>query len=126
VLIEYFFCPAWRYGTDGIINGELVAEEQKTIPRVSAEATKCRSYQKLVSGTSEADSFMFLGRTSEEKDDQQGLTMSLHGRIALARERREYVRDAMIHAWSSYRKFAFGADELLPLSKKPSQNWGGV
>jgi hypothetical protein len=26
---------------------------------------------------------MFLGMTSEEKDDQQGLTMSLHGRIAL-------------------------------------------
>ena len=99
-----------------------MAEEQKTIPRVSAEATKRRSYQKLVSGTSEADSFMFLGMTSEEKDDQQGLTMSLHGRIALARERREYVRDAMIYAWSSYRKFAFGADELLPLSKKPSQN----
>jgi hypothetical protein len=44
----------------------------------------------------------------------------------IARERREYVRDAMIHAWSSYRKYAFGADELLPLSKKPSQNWGGV
>jgi mannosyl-oligosaccharide alpha-1,2-mannosidase len=32
----------------------------------------------------------------------------------------------MIHAWTSYRKFAFGADELLPLSKKTSQNWGGV
>jgi hypothetical protein len=43
-----FFCPAWRYGTDGIINGELVAEEQITIPRVSAEATKRRSYQKLL------------------------------------------------------------------------------
>ena len=27
-------------------------------------------------------------------------------------ERREKVKDAMIHAWSSYEKYAWGHDEL--------------
>jgi hypothetical protein len=44
----------------------------------------------------------------------------------VARERREYVKKAMIHAWSGYKKYAFGADELLPLSKLPQENWGGI
>lgn len=28
------------------------------------------------------------------------------------KERREKVKEAMIHAWSSYEKFAWGQDEL--------------
>ena len=44
----------------------------------------------------------------------------------LARVRRDYVREAMIHVWSNYKEYAFGADELLPMSKKPSEPWGGV
>jgi len=43
-----------------------------------------------------------------------------------SRERREYVKNAMKHAWSGYRKYAFGEDELLPLSKKPGSHWGGL
>eukprot|EP00590_Aulacoseira_subarctica_P005390 CAMPEP_0172417882 /NCGR_PEP_ID=MMETSP1064-20121228/4368_1 /TAXON_ID=202472 /ORGANISM="Aulacoseira subarctica , Strain CCAP 1002/5" /LENGTH=473 /DNA_ID=CAMNT_0013156437 /DNA_START=31 /DNA_END=1449 /DNA_ORIENTATION=- len=44
----------------------------------------------------------------------------------IARERREFVKDAMKHAWSGYKKYAFGADELLPLSKKAGGYWGGL
>lgn len=35
------------------------------------------------------------------------------------------VRDAMRHAWKAYRAYAWGYDELLPISKKPSA-WFGL
>ncbi|KAJ2048190.1 hypothetical protein H4S04_003981, partial [Coemansia sp. S16] len=41
------------------------------------------------------------------------------------KERRSAVRDAMKHAWSGYHKYAFGHDELLPVSNKSNDKWGG-
>jgi len=35
------------------------------------------------------------------------------------------VRDAMRHAWKAYRTYAWGYDELLPLSKVAS-SWFGL
>ena len=39
--------------------------------------------------------------------------------------RQTAVRDAMRHAWKAYRTYAWGYDELLPISKKPSA-WFGL
>ncbi|OMJ20719.1 Mannosyl-oligosaccharide 1,2-alpha-mannosidase MNS3 [Smittium culicis] len=33
-------------------------------------------------------------------------------------KRRTAVRNSMKHAWEGYRKYAFGKDELLPVTKK--------
>uniref|UniRef100_A0A7S4N8K7 alpha-1,2-Mannosidase n=1 Tax=Odontella aurita TaxID=265563 RepID=A0A7S4N8K7_9STRA len=44
----------------------------------------------------------------------------------LARSRRDYVKKAMEHAWSGYKKHAFGQDEVLPQSGKSHSNWGGM
>jgi mannosyl-oligosaccharide alpha-1,2-mannosidase len=44
----------------------------------------------------------------------------------LARLRRTHVRAAMEHAWISYKKYAFGQDELLPISASSRNNWGGM
>ena len=41
-------------------------------------------------------------------------------------QRAEKVRDAMKHFWKAYRRFAFGYDELQPLSQMGRNNWGGV
>ncbi|KAJ2731741.1 hypothetical protein IW152_004337 [Coemansia sp. BCRC 34962] len=41
------------------------------------------------------------------------------------KERRNAVRDAMRHTWSGYHKYAFGHDELLPVSNKSNDKWGG-
>lgn len=41
-------------------------------------------------------------------------------------ERAEQVRSAMKHFWRAYRRYAFGYDELQPLSQKGRNNWGGV
>ncbi|KAI9505485.1 hypothetical protein GGI25_001012 [Coemansia spiralis] len=34
------------------------------------------------------------------------------------------IRDAMKHAWGGYRRFAFGEDELQPLTRSYNRRWG--
>ncbi|PKI38168.1 mannosyl-oligosaccharide 1,2-alpha-mannosidase MNS1-like isoform X2 [Punica granatum] len=41
-------------------------------------------------------------------------------------ERREKVREAMIHAWSSYENYAWGQDELQPQTKSGVNSFGGL
>lgn len=41
-------------------------------------------------------------------------------------QRREKVKDAMVHAWSSYEKYAWGHDELQPQSKNGVDSFGGL
>lgn len=43
----------------------------------------------------------------------------------VARSRRVYVKAAMQHAWKGYVDHAFGFDEILPISGRGSNNWGG-
>ncbi|CAH2050579.1 unnamed protein product [Thlaspi arvense] len=40
--------------------------------------------------------------------------------------RRERVKEAMLHAWSSYEKYAWGHDELQPQSKTGVDSFGGL
>ena len=44
----------------------------------------------------------------------------------VARVRSGIVREAMQHAWNGYKKYAFGKDELLPISNGGQDNWGGM
>ncbi|XP_034696204.1 mannosyl-oligosaccharide 1,2-alpha-mannosidase MNS2-like [Vitis riparia] len=41
-------------------------------------------------------------------------------------QRREKVKDAMLHAWSSYEKYAWGQNELQPQSKNGVNSFGGL
>ncbi|AQK45945.1 Mannosyl-oligosaccharide 12-alpha-mannosidase MNS1 [Zea mays] len=41
-------------------------------------------------------------------------------------ERREKVKEAMLHAWNSYVKYAWGMDELQPQSKDGINSFGGL
>ncbi|GMI89877.1 ALPHA-MANNOSIDASE IB, alpha-mannosidase 1 [Hibiscus trionum] len=41
-------------------------------------------------------------------------------------QRREKVKEAMIHAWSSYEKYAWGNDELQPQSRNGVDSFGGL
>ncbi|CAD6247079.1 unnamed protein product [Miscanthus lutarioriparius] len=40
--------------------------------------------------------------------------------------RREKVKEAMLHAWNSYVKYAWGQDELQPQSKNGVNSFGGL
>jgi len=44
----------------------------------------------------------------------------------LARSRRYHVLNAMKHVWKNYKQYAFGHDELHPISKRATSNWGGM
>ena len=44
----------------------------------------------------------------------------------LARERRAIIHDAMTRTWNTYRKYAWGRDELLPKSLTGSDHWARV
>lgn len=37
-------------------------------------------------------------------------------------DRAQQVKDAFVHAYNGYRQYAWGADELLPLTNKPSNS----
>jgi len=68
-------------------------------------------------------------RFSEYKDGDSPyeLTIALKGQSdELARSRRHHVLGAMKHIWKNYKEFAFGRDELHPISKKATSNWGGM
>ncbi|KAI4380574.1 hypothetical protein MLD38_006751 [Melastoma candidum] len=40
--------------------------------------------------------------------------------------RRQKVKEAMLHAWTSYEKYAWGYDELQPLTKNGENSFGGL
>jgi len=45
----------------------------------------------------------------------------------VARSRRFHVKQAMIHAWNDgYKKYAWGMDEVKPISKTGENVWGGM
>uniref|UniRef100_A0A2N9J5A0 alpha-1,2-Mannosidase n=1 Tax=Fagus sylvatica TaxID=28930 RepID=A0A2N9J5A0_FAGSY len=41
-------------------------------------------------------------------------------------QRRQKVKEAMLHAWGSYEKYAWGQDELQPQSKNGVDSFGGL
>ncbi|GAB4841881.1 mannosyl-oligosaccharide alpha-1,2-mannosidase [Ancistrocladus abbreviatus] len=41
-------------------------------------------------------------------------------------QRREKVKEAMLHAWTSYEKYAWGQDELQPQSRSGVNSFGGL
>lgn len=45
---------------------------------------------------------------------------------ALVGQRREAVKAAMKRAWDAYKKYAWGQDTLLPLSKTATNRWGSM
>jgi mannosyl-oligosaccharide alpha-1,2-mannosidase len=44
----------------------------------------------------------------------------------LDHHRRESVKQAFLHAWKGYKDYAWGKDELAPISLKPSNRWGDI
>mmetsp|Transcript_24169 Transcript_24169/g.52223 ORF Transcript_24169/g.52223 Transcript_24169/m.52223 type:complete len:770 (-) Transcript_24169:483-2792(-) len=64
----------------------------------------------------------------KEGDSPYDLTSTsiLHQSDELARSRRYHVLGAMKHVWKNYKEFAFGRDELHPISKSATSNWGGM
>jgi archaellum component FlaC len=69
------------------------------------------------------------GRFVEYKDGDSPYAITDNLRTQsdeLARSRRVHVLNAMKHVWKNYKEYAFGKDELHPISHKSTNNWGGM
>lgn len=82
----------------------------------------------LVAENYDFTKFEVLGgsRFEEYKHGDSPYSYSPNESDALARSRRYHVKKAMQHAWGGYEKYAFGMDELQPVSKKGNKRWGGI
>ena len=40
--------------------------------------------------------------------------------------RRNIIKEAFLHSWNAYKKYAWGHDELNPISKTPNDWLGGL
>lgn len=59
--------------------------------------------------------FQDPSRHSGRNDDEE--------RESLIRNRQKLVKAAFLHAWEGYKMFAWGHDELKPVSKQPNDNF---
>ncbi|KAK6932214.1 Glycoside hydrolase family 47, partial [Dillenia turbinata] len=64
-------------------------------------------------------------------DEKATLINSIHdvGNVHVVlkwKERQESVKKAFIHAWSGYKNYAMGYDELMPLSQRGTDGLGGL
>ena len=67
-------------------------------------------------------------RFLEYTDGSAPYSITVHQRQKsddLARLRRVYVKKAMRFAWAGYEQYAWGMDEILPISRRGTNNWGG-
>jgi hypothetical protein len=53
-------------------------------------------------------------------------TSERHELNEIAHARSILVKKAMQHAWKGYTQYAYGKDELLPISQEGQDNWGGM
>lgn len=58
--------------------------------------------------------------------DEMGNNNSSHHAASKWRARQLSVRNAFIHAWSGYKSYAMGHDELMPLSQRGVDDLGGL
>ncbi|KAE8655597.1 Mannosyl-oligosaccharide 1,2-alpha-mannosidase MNS3 [Hibiscus syriacus] len=65
-------------------------------------------------GTDEEQKFQYIYGKANEPDEEKW------------KARQQHVKEAFIHAWSGYKKFAMGSDELMPLSQEGIDGLGGL
>ena len=59
-------------------------------------------------------------------EDRLITTEMIDESINLGRIRKESIKDGMKHAWKGYKTYAWGKDEVKPISKQGSDPWGGM
>ncbi|XP_073139333.1 mannosyl-oligosaccharide 1,2-alpha-mannosidase MNS1-like [Henckelia pumila] len=99
----------------------LVREHEEEVSKLSDEVIRLKDLlEEIRTGQEDA---------RKEKSSAQGHSSGRHSDVAddpLDIERREKVKDAMIHAWTSYEKYAWGQDELQPQTKNGVNSFGGL
>uniref|UniRef100_A0A1D1XN11 alpha-1,2-Mannosidase n=1 Tax=Anthurium amnicola TaxID=1678845 RepID=A0A1D1XN11_9ARAE len=98
----------------------LVREHEEEISKLNSELSRLRSQVR--------ESNAYLGDTGESIAGILGESSNKNAfhDEPLNVERREKVKEAMLHAWNSYVKYAWGQDELQPQTKNGVNSFGGL
>ncbi len=117
-----------KHDTDGIANAvaiEKVVEKEEVF-----EEETLFPDEYLGSSTLEINSLPKGGmRFKEWKDGETpfAITKKLRDKSdQIAYQRRERIKNAMIHAWEGYKDHAFGHDEVKPVTGGSTSHWGGL
>ncbi|KAK2358721.1 mannosyl-oligosaccharide 1,2-alpha-mannosidase MNS1 [Trifolium repens] len=114
LLILLFLSLAWFVYDRQLLN----REHQEDILRLKQEVTRLQKTLEGINGD-------MKGSGESIQIDEKINSVSFED-DPISLQRREKVKDAMIHAWTSYEKYAWGKDELKPRSMNGVDNFGGL
>lgn len=118
LLFLVFFCASllvWDRQT-------LLRDHQEEVSKLNDEVRRLQNMlEELKIGEGSFSEKVDLG--SKEKVEKRTADVSDD---TISIQRREKVKNAMIHAWSSYEKYAWGHDELQPQTKNWVDSFGGL
>ncbi|CAN6573799.1 unnamed protein product [Malus baccata var. baccata] len=96
----------------------LLKEHEEEVAKLNEKLNHLKS---LVEDTQNVQGDATKKNTLKDRDGEKEV-----GLDPIDIQRREKVKEAMIHAWSSYEKYAWGQDELQPQSKNGVNSFGGL
>ncbi|EPS74039.1 mannosyl-oligosaccharide 1,2-alpha-mannosidase, partial [Genlisea aurea] len=99
----------------------LVQEHQEIVSKLNSEVIRLQNLvEEMKSGQSTLEKAIVFDKANDEANESDVSSDPIDS------HRRQKVRDAMIHAWSSYEKYAWGYDELRPQTKNGVNSFGGL
>ncbi|CAN1298800.1 Mannosyl-oligosaccharide 1,2-alpha-mannosidase MNS1 [Linum perenne] len=97
----------------------LVQEHEVEVEKLNEELIQIKTMLEQLKSTRGDEVSSMIGKSSK-------VTQKVIPEDAVDILRREKVKEAMIHAWSSYEKYAWGHDELQPQTKNGVDSFGGL
>ncbi|GLT77606.1 hypothetical protein SLA2020_491740 [Shorea laevis] len=96
----------------------LSRDHEAEVSRLKEKLTSLQNEVEELKGDGKGSGVDFKNKKSSKEKIVQDDPVSV--------ERREQVKDAMLHAWTSYEKYAWGKDELQPQTKDGVDSFGGL
>ncbi|GMY38398.1 mannosyl-oligosaccharide 1,2-alpha-mannosidase MNS1 [Fagus crenata] len=96
----------------------LVREHEVQVSKLSEELTNLQNLLEELKSGDAVGKINIGGRTDLSKKEVPEDPIDI--------QRRQKVKEAMLHAWGSYEKYAWGQDELQPQSKNGVNSFGGL
>ena len=118
LLILLFISLAWFVYDRQLFN----REHEEDIFRLKQEVTRLRKTLEDIKGHMK-DSGESIQKDEKINKFAKGISVEDD---PVSIERREKVKDAMLHAWTAYEKYAWGKDELKPRTMNGVDSFGGL
>jgi len=98
---------------------------------IANETAYMENYPYRFNSTLDMENYRAMGggRFIEWKDGQSPYDINDQVKFAsdqAARERKEHIKESMQHAWNGYKTYAFGYDEVMPVTGGKNLRWAGL